>query len=262
MKPGWRYVVVPVWRRRHVATVGAQCGCSKPKSVRRTTLERDCLVQCRREPSNYQLAVLLLSTCRQRADTTNDWSSSTFATGMTTKSISSSKMYVVTWWAHRSQISRHCYRSGLRPLLERSEWPLPRDHYASLWQRILVRIPPPGGSAHESHANNGSRKQRSEGVEPRFRGNVMWLPAHCSRFTRSNFARARSNVPSGVCPALRAISRTRQSEKPDEFRIASFTSGALSAGDSVTPNPRLAHSARVLASFASYADPLLSHTEL
>ena len=49
MKPGWRYVVVPVWRRRHVATVGAQCGWSKLMSVRRTTLERYCLVRCRTE---------------------------------------------------------------------------------------------------------------------------------------------------------------------------------------------------------------------
>jgi short chain dehydrogenase len=51
-------------------------------------------------------------------------------------------------------------------------------------------------------------------IEP-FRQNST----HCNRFTPANFAKARSKVPSGVCPALRPISRTRQSEKPKAGRF-------------------------------------------
>src|SRR4051794_22011181 len=42
---------------------------------------------------------------------------------------------------------------------------------------------------------------------------------HSRRFAPSSFDRFRSNVPRGICPALRAISSTRQSENPNAGRF-------------------------------------------
>lgn len=55
---------------------------------------------------------------------------------------------------------------------------------------------------------------------------------HCNRFVPSNFAKSRSNVPSGVCPALRAISRTRQSEKPNAGRFLKCSKAAVTTSAS------------------------------
>jgi hypothetical protein len=58
---------------------------------------------------------------------------------------------------------------------------------------------------------------------------------YCKRAAPSSFAISRSNVPSGRCPALRAVSRTRQSENPraGRFRYCSSADVTTSASWSV-----------------------------
>ena len=55
---------------------------------------------------------------------------------------------------------------------------------------------------------------------------------YCKRTAPSSFARFRSNVPSGRCPALRAVSRTRQSEKPNAGRFLNCSSAEVTTSAS------------------------------
>jgi hypothetical protein len=49
----------------------------------------------------------------------------------------------------------------------------------------------------------------------------------CKRTVSSNLERSRSNVPTGKCPAFRAIFSTRQSEKPSAGRLLNCSVAAL-----------------------------------
>ena len=81
-----------------------------------------------------------------------------------------------------------------------------------------------------------------------------------SRSAPSSLPRFLSNVPSGMCPALRAISRTRQSDKPrDGFPLRTNTSaGATCFGSSRVSKRtrRFVSTARIFLAHAT-ADRLL-----
>lgn len=87
----------------------------------------------------------------------------------------------------------------------------------------------------QAHAVHGPKDPPD--VERREKATAL---AYFSRCTPSTLARSRSKVPSGRWPALRAISTTRQSEKP---------SGGRQRGSSASYGPSLCNSESRLPSF-------------
>ena len=104
-----------------------------------------------------------------------------------------------------------------------------RGHRSVIRRRIRGRS--------EAHITDGVKRWASQALfKSKRRSASVPKPrpnsTHCNRFVPSNLAKSRSKVPSGMCPALRAISRTRQSEKPNAGRFLKCPSAVVTTSAS------------------------------